>query len=258
MKLIDNLGRKLFAVRHKAHVRTFSRFAPLYVVNEYPKCGGTWLGEMLSQASGLPFRRNQSPRFESAISHGHFLNPIGLKNTVVMWRDPRDMIVSFYFHSYFVNEHKNAQHVFHMKNRHPFDDYDDIQKNLPRFIEILSHEPFSPSFSWLEFAKIWADRPGTVQTSYEALRADTPGELKRVTQALMGIDLSDDAAAAVADSHSFARAKAVADQQKRSETQMSFVREGSLGGWKKHFTPEAEQALDDLGYRAAMQKLGYL
>lgn len=257
MSLTARLRGKVFAARHKGYVRGLSRMAPFYLVNEFPKSGGTWLAQMLAQAADLPFRRNEPIRFERAITHGHFLSPAGLANTVVLWRDPRDVIVSYYFHSYFVNEHKNAGLVAAMKARHPFADYDDIQANLPRFIEILSREPVSPSFSWPDFAKIWAARPGTVQTSYEALRADTAGELKRVMSDLMGVTITDEAAQAVAQAHSFARAKAKAEQEKGASTQMSFVREGALGGWAKHFTPQAEAMLDELGYRGPMQTLGY-
>lgn len=258
MNLIGRVRGKLFAVRHKAYVRGLSRVAPFYLVNEFPKSGGTWLAQMLAQAIDLPFRRNEPIRLEAAITHGHFISPLGLANTLVLWRDPRDVVVSYYFHSYFVNEHNNAGLVALMKMRHPFQDYTDIRSNLPRFIEILSREPVSPSFSWPDFAKIWAGRPGTVQTSYEALRADTAQELKRVTEALTGRHVALSDAQVVVEANSFDRARVRAKLEDRNGVQMSFVREGSVGGWKKHFTPDAEAMLEKFGYSAPMHKLGYL
>jgi len=32
----------------------------------------------------------------------------------------------------------------------------------------------------------------------------------------------------------------------------SFVREGALGGWRRHFPPEAEAAFGESGYEEAM------
>ena len=245
------------AVRHKAYVRAFSGLAPYYLVNEFPKSGGTWLAQMLSDALDLPFRRNAPIRFEPAVTHGHFLSPLGLRNVVVLWRDPRDLLVSYYYHCYFRNEHGNAALVRLMKARCPFADYADIRANLPAFIGFLSNTPLSPSFTWPGFAAVWAGRPRTVQTSYEALRADTPGELARVAEALTGGPLPAGRAAEVAGRHSFARVKEAAERARPAHAELSFVREGALGGWRKHFTPDALAALREGGYEEAMRKLGY-
>lgn len=245
------------AVRHKAFVRGLSGLAPYYLVNEFPKSGGSWLAEMLSDALDVPFRRNVPIRLERSVTHGHFLTPLGLRNVVVLWRDPRDLLVSFYYHCYFVNEHQNTALVHLMKARCSFEDYADIRTNLPTFIRFLSETPLSPSFTWPEFARIWAGRSGTVQTSYEALRADTSGELARVAEALTGELLPEGRAAKVAEQHSFARAKQAAEQKRPVTAELSFVREGALGGWRKHFTPEAEAELRAAGYLEAMRSLGY-
>ena len=42
-------------------VRLLSGVLPLYVVNEYPKSGGTWVGQMLGRALDVPFPRNRPP-----------------------------------------------------------------------------------------------------------------------------------------------------------------------------------------------------
>lgn len=244
-------------MRHKAYVRAFSRFAPYYLVNEFPKSGGTWLALMLSDALGLPFRRNAPIRFERAVTHGHFLSPLGLANVVVLWRDPRDLLVSFYHHCYFVNEHANARLVALMKSRLPFDDYADVRTNLPAFIRFVSETPVSPSFTWPQFFQIWARRPRTVQASYEALREDTATELARLVEALTGRGLATDRAAEIASAHSFARAKAVAEALRRPGVESSFVREGAVGGWRRYFSPEAETALISGGYAKPMARLGY-
>ncbi|KEO57109.1 hypothetical protein DT23_17220 [Thioclava indica] len=213
---------------------------------------------MLSDALELPFRRNTPFRFESAVTHGHFLNPLGLTNVVVIWRDPRDLLVSFYYHCYFINEHQNADLVAMMKAKKPFKHYEDIRANLPAFIRFLTKKPVSPDFTWVQFAQMWNGRPGVVQTSYEALRTDTAGELRRVAKALTGRPLPPMRAAQVVETHTFARAKAAAEDKRPKSVEKSFIREGALGVWRKHFTPEAEAALDAGGYTVPMARLGYV
>jgi len=51
-------------------VRLLSGALPLYVVNEFPKSGGTWVGQMLGRALGLPFPRNRLPALRPSIMHG--------------------------------------------------------------------------------------------------------------------------------------------------------------------------------------------
>ena len=244
------------AIRHKAYVRGFSGIAPYYLVNEFPKSGGTWLAQLLSQALDLPFRRNAPIQLERSVTHGHFLNPIGLRNVVVLWRDPRDLLVSFYYHCYFVNEHNNHELVRIMKVRCPFTDYNDIVGNLPHFIRFQNESPISPSFSWPQFAKVWARRAGPIRTSYEALRANTSEELIRITYLLSGTMLDRAKADTIVENNSFKNAKAIAHEKKSANIEMSFIREGSLGGWKKYFSPEAHQEM--VKYHNAMSTLGYL
>jgi hypothetical protein len=245
------------ALRHKVFVRCLSGIAPYYLVNEFPKSGGTWLSQMLASVLELPFRRNQPIRLEPSVTHGHFLNTLGLRNTVVLWRDPRDVIVSFYYHCYFVNEHGNDLFVSLMRKKSSFTDYSDIRANLPEFIRILSEQPISPRFSWPEFAKVWGNRTGTVQTSYEALRRDTPTELTRIVYELTGRRIPLGRAREVADKYDFNLLKAQSVRERSAVTEVSFIREGALGGWRQHFSSEAEEALKNNGYIDAMRMLGY-
>jgi hypothetical protein len=66
-------------------VRLLSGALPLYVVNEFPKSGGTWVGQMLGRALGVPFPRNRLRVLRPSIMHGHYLSPWGIKNAVAAW-----------------------------------------------------------------------------------------------------------------------------------------------------------------------------
>jgi len=245
------------SARKKAYAHVFSGSAPYYVVNEYPKSGGSWVSELMASTLDIPYRRRNEIRLERSVVHGHFLYRGGLRNVLTVWRDPRDLLVSFYYHSLFINEFGNDLLVEMTKEQLPFVDYGDIRANLPEFIRFVSTTPISPHFTWPRFAKAWLDLPGVLHTSYEAMRADTPAELARILEELTGTRPPAEAVAAAIEKHSFKKAKAEAEQNRPAGTEVSFFREGSLGGWRKSFTPEAEAQLERFGYIEPMRRLGY-
>lgn len=253
---MERMALRLKGFRHKFITRSFSRVLPFYIVNEFPKSGGSWLTEMISEATNLPFRRNTPIRLEKCVTHGHFLNPMGLHNVLVLWRDPRDVIVSLYFHSFFVNEYGNKKLVSIMRKHLPFSDYHDVRNNLTEFIKFIILTPDTPSYSWHTFADMWTNRPGTLQVKYEDLRADTVSELIRVVQGLTGEQLSLDRATTIVNNHTLEKAKARAQKQTSKPIEVSFIREGSTGGWKEYFTPEAHDLIS-LYFGKQMVRLGY-
>lgn len=245
-------------LNQKLYPRLLSGVAPYYIVNEFPKSGGTWLSNILSDALEIPFRRRQYYRFENSIVHGHYLSPRGLRNVICLWRDPRDIFVSYYYHCFFKNEGRNHRLVELMRARLPFDDFADIHSNMPEFIRSLHEDRITPSFTWSEFAGVWVDRPGVHHTHYAALRNDGPAELARIVQALSGRTLSETRAAEVYEGRSFARAKAAAEERlaQTPKAQVAFVREGAVGGWRKHFSDEAETLVERY-CGPMMTRLGY-
>ena len=214
---------------------------PLYVVNEFPKSGGTWLGQMLARALGIPFPRNRYPVLRPSIMHGHYLHPAGMRNVVVAWRDGRDVMVSWYHQCLFSHERKNDLQVERARRDLPFADYDDVRGNLPAFIEWSFTRPRAPRFSWSEFVRRWHPRRDVVHVRYERLREDTPGELARVVAALTGERLDPARAAAIADEFSFERQTG---RRAGEEDKRSFLRKGVVGDWRNYFTPEAREVFD--------------
>ena len=108
-----------------------------YVVTEYPKSGGSWVAEMLSAYLEVPFPRNRVPRHLNNILHGHYLKTGVASRTLHVVRDGRDVVVSFYYHCFFVNDRYNERLVERMTRQFGFKDRDDIETNLPVFIRGL-------------------------------------------------------------------------------------------------------------------------
>jgi hypothetical protein len=221
-------------------VHLLSGALPLYVVNEFPKSGGTWVGQMLGRALGVPFPRNRFPIFWPSIMHGHYLDPRGIKNAVVVWRDGRDVMVSWY-HQQLLPHEWNELQVRRSRRELPLDDYNDVYTNLPAFIEYAFTRPHSPPFSWAEFVRRWHGRKEAIHVRYEDLRADTPGELRRVVERLTGERLSQEEAGAIAEEFTFERQ---AGRRPGEENKSSFLRKGVVGDWRTHFSREAREAFD--------------
>lgn len=247
--------QKEFAARFQ------SRVSPVYLVNEYPKSGGTWLKMMLAEALGLPAWTRGKPEWAPCVMQAHWIAPRGNCRVIGLFRDGRDVMVSYYYHSLFRNELGNAPLVAMMRERLQFDDLEDIRGNLLPFMKLVIDTPVSPGFSWLDFVNRWATRTGVVRVRYEDLRADTAGTLCSLHQSLTGTPLDRARAKEIAEAYTMQNMRkrkaelnpGIAGQEK---PEISFIRKGSVGGWSEHFTDEAldwfearaGSALDVLGY----------
>lgn len=243
---------KVNGLWRRSLICTLSGALPLYVVTEYPRSGGTWLGQLISGCLQLPFPRNRIPKLQSSIIHGHYKYCPTMRNVCVMFRDGRDVTVSYYFHSLFRNEISNADLVKHTRSRLRFDDYENIEANLPRFIEYLFEGNRFPSFTWSDFVRNWAGRKA-VQVRYECLLEDTPGELGRILESLTGKPWARERLLQTCRRFAFSRQTG---RQPGEEDRNAFLRKGVSGDWKSYFNKEARQRFN---YHAGseLRLLGY-
>ena len=242
-----------------AHV--ISRVVPVYLVNEFPKSGGTWLKHMLAESLNVPAWTKGRVSWGPCVLQGHWLAPRGSCRTVALFRDGRDVMVSFYYHCLFLNEFQNASLVRSMRDRFRFDDYDDIRSNLLPFMRGIHDNPMSPSFRWLDFVEAWIGRDGVVTTRYEDLRADAPGELDRIVTRLTGRCPPPGRSAGIAERHTMAAMRERKEELNpgvagRQEAQISFIRKGAVGGWSDVFTEEALEWFD-ARHATTLERLGY-
>jgi hypothetical protein len=221
-------------------VHLLSGVLPLYVINEYPKSGGTWVGQMLGRALGVPFPRNSFPVLRPSIMHGHYLSHWGMDNVVVVWRDGRDVMLSWY-HQQLSRHEWNRIQVERSRRELPLDDYDDVYGNLPAFIEYAFTRPHSPNFSWTDFVHRWHSCEDVVHVYYEDLHRDTPGELRRIVFELVDKELNLESAVGVADEFSFERQSG---RRSGEENKRSFLRKGVVGDWRNQFSPEAREVFN--------------
>jgi hypothetical protein len=234
-----------------AHSAT--KLFPLYVVNEYPKSGGSWIGEMVAESLSIPFPRNRLPVFGASVLHGHMMHAWNMHNILIVWRDGRDVLVSQYYHFLFRNERGNGALVDKTRRDLRFTDYSDIQNNLPRFMDYVFEAPKHPRFNWVDFGNRWAESKRCTHVKYESMRHNPVGELRRVVRELSGTDLSIDAANRIVENQSFSRASG---RKPGEENRNSFLRKGVVGDWSNHFNAAAKRRFDALAGDLLI-KLGY-
>ncbi|MCP4369696.1 MAG: sulfotransferase domain-containing protein [Deltaproteobacteria bacterium] len=200
------------------------------------------MAQMFGRALNIPFPRNRLPVLRSCIMLGHYLNPRNMKNVVIVWRDGRDIIVSYYYHSLFEFDiGGNTLLVKKSREDLKFNDYHDIRSNLPKFIEYVFTVKRSPRFSWADFVEKWYNREGVIYVKYEDLRVDAVKELQRVVKELTGKKLSKENAQSIVDEFSF---KKQAGRKPGQEKRDSILRKGIVGDWKNHFTQAARERFD--------------
>jgi hypothetical protein len=225
----------------------------LYVVNEYPKSGGSWVGEMISKALDIPFPRNRLPLLRSSILHGHMMQSWNMNNVLLVWRDGRDVLISQYYHWLFYNDKGNKRLVERVRSDLDFSDYHDIKKNLNPFMEYVYEVKQYPKMSWADFVDKWVGCQKCVHVRYEDIRNDTIGELMRIVNQLAGVSLEESRAQEIVFDLSFEN---LSDRKVGEENKGSFLRKGVLGDWKNYFDREACQKFQ--GYAGnALVKLDY-
>ncbi len=230
-----------------------SSFSPHVFVNEYPKSGASWMSQMLAEAMGIPFPRNQLPMIRKSILHGHYMANSKLNNRMLFWRDGRDVAVSWYYHFVVGHELTSKAAVEHTRHAIGIVDVDDLEANFPKAMEYFLTSPRHPRFTWAAFVDKWADDDGAHHLKYEDLKASPVEELKRATLALGGGVLSTGAAESIVAKYTFS---AQTGRKPGEEDKGRYLRKGISGDWRNHFSPAVSEMFCELA-GAELIKLGY-
>ena len=162
----------------------------MILLTEYPKSGGTWVCQMLSEYTDLPFQRNERARIIPSILHGHRSYSKSFKNVVCVIRDGRDIMVSAYYHFLFSNDKNNNSYMYAMQKKMPFDDFDNIKRNMPQFIKFMFTEKPNLVYNdnWSQFVTGWHGKDVNY-VRYEQLLIDPVKELSPVLEKITGLKI---------------------------------------------------------------------
>lgn len=248
--------RRLNVLLKRAMVHNVGGFGPPKIVlTEHPKSGGTWVSQMLADYLDLPSPRNRLPTRRRCVLHGHYLYVHGAHDTIVMWRDGRDVVVSHYYYHLFLRQRTMPAWAAKQQQRLGIADPRDIQRYLPRYIEYCFTDGPPFNMTWTSFAETWRHRSGCVKTSYEAMREDPGREMKKLLEYLPVPEIDGVKLASSIAKFSFEN---VTGRKPGEENAHCFARKGIVGDWKNQFTREAREVFDhyagqtliDLGYEA--------
>ncbi len=238
------------------------RSLSLLPVAEYPRSGGTWVGEMLADYFQVPFPKyNRLPVACAAVIHTHLWYSARLPKAVFVARDGRDLAVSSYFHTLKYNErllalkrHRHRHLSLYPSLRGATTELDDCRERLPQFIRDWWSKPIGCRYNWGEYTSAWTTNASNViVTSYELLRADCIGEMARVVELLTNKSADVRRLNRTVDKFSFA------EQTGRHPGQMdhfSNKRSGQVGDWRNYFTREAAVEFQSLAGQVLVQR-GY-
>tara|TARA_Y100000782_G_scaffold2419_1_gene2520 strand:+ start:10404 stop:11057 length:654 start_codon:yes stop_codon:yes gene_type:complete len=207
---------------------------------------------MLADSMGLPFPRNRLPMFADSVLHGHYLYSQSFKDVCVVWRDGRDVMVSWYFHKVVGNELSSAKATNAVVKYLGFKDPNDIQHNLSKFIEYSFQEQIQPRFSWTEFVDAWLDKP-VFHTKYEQLLSEPEQELKRALAWFGCNNVSDLEIDNIISNYSFSNQSG---RVQGDEESSSYLRKGVSGDWVNHFTLQSKEIFNEYA-GAHLIRLGY-
>ena len=230
---------------------------PFYLVSEYPKCGGSWVSQMLSAYLDIPFPRNEDVSLVSqppSLLHDHRLYSRRFHNAVYVLRDGRDVMVSGYYHSLIYNNKNTKWAVDLVRSEMNFRDYDNIEDNLPAFIdyEFTVYPRGFFHFSWSEYVDSVLDNSANV-VKYEDLLKDPSGTLANVIKKLTDREPDTERIRRICEQYSFDRQ---AKRKPGEEDTTSFLRKGIAGDWKNKFSLKACEVFDNYAGDALI-KAGY-
>ena len=214
---------------------------PFYYVSEHPKSGGTWLARMIADYLQLPFPQfTLLPLAFRCVIQNHWRYDPRLSRVFYLYRDGRDVMVSFYFDRIRIARHSDRpgaqmQRATYERLFGKAYDPDDIVRHLPRFIEHeFAHPGRGTPLNWRDHVEEWhraKGRDDLAFLSYEQLREDCAGTLGRALERQTG------------------RRPGAADISQH-------IRKGVVGDWRNHFSREAAELFDRLA-GAALVELGY-
>ncbi len=228
----------------------------IILINEYPKCGATWLRNLLSETIGVNKNRGNWNKYKimgfvgkNSIIQRHWKFKTNAYRTIIVLRDPRDVLNSFYFfENYYVDNNRTLSKI-----RGDINDSDtkNIEKYLPFKIE--KPQESTPQFSYSKFWDFYKNDKSILFVKYEDMVADTYKELKRVLKFIGYSNIGEEKIKQIIDNNNI---KKLRSKERTTDVKSRFFRKGIVGDWKNNFS---EQSINyfKLEYGKLLEDMGY-
>ena len=207
-------------------------------MTEFPKSGGTWFCQMLSEIIGLPFPRNENLKFSPSILHGHYISNNNSSCPIHILRDGRDVMISAYY--YFLLNQDTPNWVRQKwRARMPQKRFENIKENLPDFLYVF-FKHYRVGFNnvrWDQFVKKYLLNDAVLTVKYEDLSKDPETSiLKSLNWLKISVEVSRIRNSI--DKYKFTNQIEKVSGQMNTNT---FLRKGIVGDWKNHFTTRSAE-----------------
>lgn len=232
----------------------------MVIISGYPKSGTSWLSYMVSDYLGLPRPdRYLLPIAMPSVIHSHARYSRRLRPAVYIYRDGRDVMVSYYFFRMArLDSQDEPAFARSMRRRYaeilgPGFDPADVRRNLPAFIRAEMRHSRGSRVNWPTHVREWLlpRRPGVSYVSYERLVTDPVVAMKETIRDMsMGVP-NEERIDEVVRRHEFSRASGKVGLE-------DVARKGIAGDWRNHFSRRAGETFCEfageelvaLGYEA--------
>jgi hypothetical protein len=256
-RLIDRLNLANVPIRRRAYQAANSAIAavvggPLRVchVVEFPKCGGSWISNMIRSYVGSSFNEGYRLIGRDEVIQKHVRYRPGLVRVVVVVRDPRDMFVSAYYHETSLTDRNISLRIERYFRRDP---ERPTAEDFAEYLEAKLLHVTHPRFFYSQFLDSWLGRPGVCVVRYEDFLEDAEAQLIRVVR-FLGRPVDLDTIRSAVSENSFenaTRRRYGIGRPNGVEDNTRFVRKGIVGDWKNHFNKKSCQLVEKFeGYRS--------
>ena len=229
----------------------------MVLINEFPKCGASWVRKMLSDYLGVNQSNGNNNSHgwlgrisKNAIIQRHWLNQdFNVAKTILVVRDPRDVYNSYYFHETYFRPRAKALNAW------GYVETDDDRTNMERYLrfKLLSPRQSLPGFTYSELWGSYRNHDNVCVVKYEDLLVDAATELGRVLNYLGVEELDEVKLLEIIDQYSFEN---MSKRKKGQANNSSHTRKGIVGDWRNYFNEQSvtlvKQQLHDfileLGY----------
>ncbi len=211
------------------------------LVTEFPKSGGTWFCQMLSDITGLSFPRNENFKGKSCVLHGHYLYHKNFYRPIHVLRDGRDVMVSAY-HYFLLNNDVSSSLLVKWRGKMRTKDFNNVKDNLSHFIEVFfcHFKVVGRKVKWNDFVNQYCQNPAALTIKYEELSIEPMTYLMKSTQWL-NMNIEETIVNKTIEKFNF---KKQSGREKGSESSDHFLRKGIVGDWKNHFTRESAEVFN--------------
>jgi len=224
-------------------------------VVEHPKCGGTWIRNMLRAVSGMPAYLADRLIRPHDVIQAHRLHRPWYWRPVVVVRDPRDLFVSQYYHD---TQYRRREKGLEIERHFRHDPSRPLRADFGAYLEAKLRLRANPPFSYTEFVHSWRNRPRVCWVRYEDCIADPEAELTRILRSF-ALPQEPGRIREAVEANCFenaTRARTGHSRKPGEADPAEFERKGVVGDWKNHFDADSCERIQRLeGW--TLRVLGY-